>query len=203
MITIVDYGVGNLGSLLNMFNFLRIKAKIESDVKNISRAKKLILPGVGAFDTAMKKINEVLGLRSVLNEHAVIHHTPILGVCLGMQLMMNGSEEGKLPGFGWIEGSAHKFPHTRTEKVPHVGWNMAYTSKSDPITEALPNDPRYYFSHSYYVKVKNEHDSLLSTNYGITFDSGVRRNNIIGVQFHPEKSHKFGMALLKNFDMIK
>jgi glutamine amidotransferase len=199
LITIANYGMGNLGSMLNMFKRLGLAATIESEPEAIARAKKLILPGVGAFDAAMLRINGLPGLGQVLEYKALVEKVPILGVCLGMQLLTSSSEEGKLPGLGWISGKAQRFPKKDNLKVPHMGWNVAQPIFPSSLTIDLGVDPRYYFVHSYYVKVDDPKHSIMRTNYGIDFDSAIARDNIFGVQFHPEKSHRFGMKILKNF----
>ena len=172
MIVIIDYGMGNLGSILNMCRFLNIEASIEDDVELIKNAKKIILPGVGSFDTAMERIKKN-GLQDVLNKKALEEKIPFLGICLGMQLLTNRSQEGSLPGLGWIDAEAIKFPENRVLKVPHVGWNEAKPGKSDPMVKGLLEDSRFYFVHSYFVKTNNSEHSLMKTNYGITFDSAI------------------------------
>jgi imidazole glycerol-phosphate synthase subunit HisH len=199
MITIVSYGMGNLGSLLNMFRHIGVMAQVEADPDALCHAEKLVLPGVGAFDAAMERINSVPGLREVLDRKAVAEGVPVLGVCLGMQLLTRSSEEGRMAGLGWIPGAARRFPRRDGLKVPHMGWNIAQPADPSPLTADLGNEPRYYFVHSYYVQVDNSDYSLMRTCYGIEFDSAIGRGNIYGVQFHPEKSHRFGMQLLKNF----
>lgn len=199
MITIIDYGIGNLGSVLNMLKRIGVEGEVKSDLESIKDASKLILPGVGAFDTAMKKINKS-NLTNVLKSKALEEKIPIMGICLGMQLLMNLSEEGIEPGLGLIDGEVKKFSFENPSlKVPHMGWNYVHTTqKDDPIIKGL-DQSKFYFVHSYYVKVKDDNNSLLKTNYGINFDSGVRKDNIFGFQFHPEKSHKFGIKLFENF----
>jgi len=199
MITIVNYGMGNLGSMLNMFKRIGVQVRIEADPDVIHSADKLVLPGVGAFDAAMQRINEVLGLREVLEHKAFVEQVPVLGVCLGMQLLTRGSEEGKLPGLGWIPGATQRFPRLEGFKVPHMGWNIANVSTPSRLTAGVGPEPRYYFVHSYYVQVDDPAHSLMRTHYGIDFDSAIGRDNIFGAQFHPEKSHRFGMQILKNF----
>jgi imidazole glycerol-phosphate synthase subunit HisH len=199
MITIVDYGMGNLGSLINIFRRIGVPARTESDPERIEDAKKLILPGVGAFDAAMERIGGVAGLRDVLDRKALVEKIPVLGVCLGMQLLTNGSEEGKRPGLGWIAGRAHRFPTGTGLKVPHMGWNSVIALQNNGLTTGLGDELRYYFVHSYYVRVEDPACAMLQTSYGLPFDSGICRDNIFGLQFHPEKSHRYGMSILKNF----
>lgn len=206
MITIVDYGMGNLESVKNMFRKLKVEARISEDVKEIEQANKIILPGVGAFDRAMEQIN-TKGIREVLDRKACQEKIPIFGICLGMQLLTKGSDEGQLPGLGWIDAYTYKFKpdHGNGIRIPHMGWNEIQVVNDCDLTKGLNNltttneNPRYYFVHSYHVKVENQQDSMLKTNYFIKFDSGIHKKNVYGVQFHPEKSHKFGMKMLQNF----
>lgn len=199
MITIVDYGMGNLGSILNMFKRIGVKAVVTTDPEVIRSAEKILLPGVGAFDVAMAHINNGSGLREILERKAKVECIPILGICLGMQLFTRGSEEGKIAGLGWIPGETKRFPDQADLKVPHMGWNMVSASSPSCLTRNLPDESRFYFVHSYCVTVDNPRHSILKTHYGVEFESGIARDNIFGVQFHPEKSHTFGMQLLKNF----
>lgn len=199
MITIVNYGMGNLGSMLNMFKRIGVSARIESEPEAIRRAEKLVLPGVGAFDAAMQRINDVPGLRAALEDLVMDQKVPVLGVCLGMQLLTNSSEEGSLPGLGWIAGVARRFPRQAGLKVPHMGWNIARPAASSRLAVETGPEQRFYFVHSYYVQVDDAAHALMRTHYGIDFDSAIGRDNIYGVQFHPEKSHRFGMQILKNF----
>lgn len=198
MITVIDYGLGNLGSIRNMFKRIGVAAEVTSDLDRIAAADKLLLPGVGAFDNAMTRINES-GLRAVLDRKALEERIPILGICLGMQLLTRGSEEGRLPGLGWIEAQTTRIPALPGLKVPHMGWNLVQPTRKSPLTSNLPMQSRFYFVHSYCVHVDNPAHSILRTHYGIDFDSAVQCDNIYGAQFHPEKSHKFGMQLLENF----
>jgi len=202
MITIINYGIGNLGSIFNMFDYLGIESKIENDPDKILKAKKILLPGVGSFDAAMIKINETKDLKDVLNEKVLIEGTPILGICLGMQLMTSSSEEGNLDGFNWIPAQTKIFSKKKNLKVPHMGWNDVNISTPSVLTKGLSDNSRYYFVHSYYVHVENPNHSILKTNYDVNFDSGIAYKNIFGLQFHPEKSHTFGMEILKNFSEI-
>lgn len=205
MITIVDYGMGNLGSIQNMFKYIGVKSKIESDPDKIKNASKILLPGVGSFDTAMKKINES-GLKEVLNEKALKEQVPVLGICLGMQLLTNESEEGILEGLGWVPAKTIDFKNKIDKKyrIPHMGWNAVNKSKESLLTQNLEefDEVKFYFVHSYFVKVEDEKNSILKASYGFEFDSAIQKDHIYGAQFHPEKSHKFGMKLFENFARI-
>jgi glutamine amidotransferase len=198
MIIIIDYGMGNLGSIVNMFKKVGAIAEVSSDLDVIANAPKLLLPGVGSFDRAMERI-ELLGMKSILNDQALIEKKPILGICLGMQLLTRGSEEGKLPGLGWIPADTKKFPSIPGLRIPHMGWNRVEPTNPSSLTHNLPNDSRFYFVHSYYVQVDSQSDSILKCRYEISFDAAVQKDNIFGAQFHPEKSHKYGMQIFKNF----
>lgn len=198
MITIIDYGLGNLGSIQNMFKRIGEEIVVTNDSDVIDKATKLLLPGVGAFDNAMFRINES-GLREILERKVLTEKVPILGICLGMQLLTRASEEGSLQGLGWIKASTKRFPKEPGLKVPHMGWNIVKPNHDSELINNLPNESRFYFVHSYYVDVDNQKDSILKADYSITFDAAIQNDNVYGVQFHPEKSHKFGMQLLKNF----
>ena len=199
MITIVDYGLGNLGSIRNMLKKIGHPSQITSDPGLIERAEKLLLPGVGSFDAGMQNLARG-DLIPLLNHRVLDAAVPVLGICLGMQLMTHSSEEGALSGLGWIDAHTVRFDSSGPElKVPHMGWNLVRRTRTDPLTDSLPSDPRFYFVHSYRVRCGRDADVTLVTNYGSEFHSGFRRANIWGVQFHPEKSHRFGMQLLRNF----
>ena len=198
MITIVDYDMGNSRSVVNMLQRIGFKAEITRDHKKLESAEKLILPGVGSFDTAMKNL-EHFELKELLDRKALIEKVPFLGICLGMQILTNSSEEGNLSGLGWIKGSASKFKSENDIKVPHMGWNYIQPSSNSRLCKNLEDNSRFYFVHSYYVQVNEEEHSSMKTKYSLEFDSGIEKDNIFGVQFHPEKSHKFGMQILKNF----
>jgi glutamine amidotransferase len=201
MISILNYGMGNLGSVFNMFKRIGIEVQIIDRPEDLLAAKKILLPGVGAFDNAMKRIAEG-GFLEVLNEKALVEKTPILGICLGMQLLTRGSEEGTLPGLGWIAADTVRFPNQTGLKVPHMGWNLVHPASPSPLTVSLPDHSRFYFVHSYRVHVDDERNSILKCTDGVDFDAAVQHENIYGAQFHPEKSHKFGMHLLENFARI-
>lgn len=200
MITIIDYKTGNLGSIQNILKKIGEQSVVTSDKNEIAKATKLILPGVGAFDTGMRNLND-LGLIEVLNEKVISEKIPVLGICLGMQLLSGGSEEGSLNGLGWIDARAlrFRFNDTTSFKIPHLGWNFIRQHKASRLLDNMYPDPRFYFVHSYYMQPTNSQDILTSTIYETEFTSAVEKDNILGVQFHPEKSHKFGMKLLKNF----
>jgi imidazole glycerol-phosphate synthase subunit HisH len=200
MITIIDYKTGNLGSIQNILKKIGEQSVVTSDKDEIAKAKKLILPGVGAFDTGMQNLND-LGLIEVLNEKVLNQKTPVLGICLGMQLLSGGSEEGSLKGLGWIDAKAIRFRFTDTVeyKIPHLGWNFIKQHKQSRLLDNMYPDARFYFVHSYFIQAGSSQDVLTSTIYETEFTSAVEKDNIMGVQFHPEKSHKFGMKLLKNF----
>lgn len=199
MITIVNYGMGNLGSLVNMCKRIGVPATVAATPDDIKAATKLILPGVGAFDAAMERIDAIAGLRAVLDQKALRDGVPVLGVCLGMQLLVDGSDEGLRPGLGWIAGRARRFVASPTLKVPHMGWNVAQPVAEAPLVRDVGPSPRYYFVHSFYVRAADPASVLMQANYGVVFDAAISRDNIMGVQFHPEKSHRFGMKILANF----
>ncbi|GAA4321347.1 imidazole glycerol phosphate synthase subunit HisH [Flaviaesturariibacter amylovorans] len=198
MTTIVDYGLGNLGSVLNMFKKIGAPAQITADPDVLAKAEKVLLPGVGAFDAAMERLNGT-PLREVLDHKALVEKVPTLGICLGMQLLTKGSEEGVLPGLGWIPAFTHRFPPAEGLKVPHMGWNGVKPATPSPLTAGFDPEYRFYFVHSYYVKAEDRRNAILETTHGVTFDSALQQGNIFGAQFHPEKSHRFGMQLFKNF----
>ena len=203
MITIVNYGMGNLGSVQNMCKRIGVPSEITGDPDVIAKSSKLLLPGVGAFDAAMQKIADS-GLRTILDKKVLEEKIPVLGICLGMQLLTDSSEEGMLPGLGWIPAKTlkFKFPPDSKLKTPHMGWNYVFSKRQSPLTNDLPEEPRFYFVHSYFVKCDDEQDVLTLTPYGSEFYSIIQKDNVYGAQFHPEKSHKYGMKLLANFAKI-
>jgi glutamine amidotransferase len=201
MIVVVDYGVGNLGSIVNMFKKVGVKATSSSDPAVIESAEKLILPGVGAFDAAMRKFRET-GLVSVVGELVMEKKIPVLGLCVGLQLMTKGSEEGQETGLGWFDAETVRFKFDAEHahlKIPHMGWNSVQVRREHPLVADWDPESRFYFVHSYHVVAKDLDAVLAETEYGVTIHSVLGRGNIMGTQFHPEKSHKYGMRLLRNF----
>lgn len=201
MIVVVDYDSGNTGSVLNMLKRIGASAIISSQPEDILNADKIIIPGVGAFDQSMLKLHE-LNLVNPLNDVALNKKVPILGICLGMHLFTESSEEGSLPGFGWIKGKTVRFNFSNSFenlKVPHMGWNHVKPLKEDHIFMNAKEDMRFYFVHSYHVECSDPNNIIANSFYGYEFPCAIRLNNIFGVQFHPEKSHSSGLHLLKNF----
>ncbi len=200
MIVIIDYGMGNLGSIANMLKKIGTQVVVSSNSAVIGQAEKLILPGVGAFDQGMKSVNNS-GLLPLLTDRVLKNKIPILGICLGMQLLTQKSEEGTLPGLGWIDAETVRFNFNGKAnlKIPHMGWNTVKLCKDSPLFSEMYPDPRFYFVHSYHVVCRREQDIVTRTFHGYEFVSSFAKENIVGVQFHPEKSHKFGMRFLKNF----
>ena len=201
MIGIIDYGLGNLASILNMLRRIGVPAIISSDPSVLSAAAGLILPGVGAFDSGVSNLH-ASGLWSFLHEDVLQNGKPILGICLGVQLLTEGSDEGTLPGLGWIPGRTVAFDRSRLRpehKIPNMGWRNITATRTDTLTGNLPPEPRFYFVHSFHLQCDDAQDVMITSQHGYEFTVGVRRKNVAGVQFHPEKSHKYGMALLRNF----
>jgi len=205
MITIIDYGVGNLKSIKNMLKKIGVNAVITNDPQIVDEASHIILPGVGAFDYGMNQLTKS-GLIPVLNQKVIEKQTPTLGICLGAQMLGNNSEEGINKGLGWIDMDVIKFDSNKLDnslKVPHMNWNEITLKHNSTIFSDLDNTSRFYFVHSYHMSPKSKENILCTSSYGYEFASGVYKDNIYGVQFHPEKSHKFGMTLLTNFSKIK
>lgn len=205
MISIVDYGIGNIQAFLNIFNRLGIKAQRAPNIKLLREASHIILPGVGHFDQAMKKLNNS-GLRDCLENLVINSNIPLLGICVGMQVLANKSEEGVLPGLGWISGNVRAFSNNPTWSqlpLPHMGWNKLNINQSALISSEN-NDQlsEYYFLHSYYFDAKDKSTVNATSEYGFKFDAVINHENIYGVQFHPEKSHEYGEKILKNFSTI-
>lgn len=204
MIAIIDFDMGNVGSIQNMLNKIGVESNITHDIEIIKNADKLILPGDGAFDTGMQNLKS-FGLFEILNNEVLVNKKPILGICIGMQMLANTSKEGKEYGLGWIDADVESLENVSTNlKIPHMGWNSIEQNVSSVIFDNLQDDDlRFYFVHSYYMKCKLEKNVLAWTSYGDKFASMVIKENIVGVQFHPEKSHRYGMQLLNNFSRFK
>lgn len=200
-IGVIDYGLGNIMSVINMMKRVGAEASVVSTAEEIVRADKLILPGVGSFDKGMANIAS-RGISEVLEEEVSKKGKPLLGICLGMQLMSRRSEEGQYRGLSWIEGDVVRFDpsiHESGLKIPHMGWNTVEAQQDHPIFSGIKKPMRFYFVHSYHFKLDDDRQGIGVTRYGYDFPSVIARGNIIGVQFHPEKSHVYGMRLLKNY----
>ena len=201
MIVIIDYGLGNLNAFVNIFEKNDIPVRIAHQEKDLEGATKIILPGVGAFDHAMTKLNES-GMRSKLDELVCEKKLPIIGICVGMQILAKSSEEGILPGLGYIDGVVKLFDISSFKQkthLPHMGWNDIKTQTGNVLFKSLVEEPLFYFLHSYYFECNNQKDSIAFASYGKEFVCAVNHENVFGVQFHPEKSHHYGVQLLKNF----
>ena len=205
LITIIDYNAGNIKSIQNMLKRIGVKSAISNNVDEIKKAEKLILPGVGNFDHGMSNLKSA-GLIDVLNQKVLIDKTPLLGICLGAQMLGNKSEEGIEKGLGWINMDIIKFDPSKmeaTDKIPHMSWSEIVINKQDSkLIVGLSNQSRFYFVHSYHMKPNDENNTLTTSFYGYDFVSAVEKENIYGVQFHPEKSHKYGMKVLENFSNL-
>ncbi|MBN1294304.1 MAG: imidazole glycerol phosphate synthase subunit HisH [Candidatus Latescibacteria bacterium] len=200
MITIVDYGMGNAGSLQNMIRKAGGESRISANREEIAKASKLILPGVGSFDNGITKLNET-GILDILHIKVIQDKTPILCICLGMQMITRQSEEGKMPGLGWINAKTIRFKFTKESnlRIPHMGWNTVKIKKNTPLFYDMHQEPRFYFVHSFYVVCEDKDDIVTTTDYGLEFVSSLQRDNIFATQFHPEKSHLYGIKLIHNF----
>jgi glutamine amidotransferase len=198
LIKILNYGVGNPISLRNLYHRIGINSELASSQQDLRGATKLILPGVGSYDAAMTAL-KISGMHQTLDKLVVELGVPVLGICLGMQMMMNGSSEGVEPGLGWINGKVLRLIGDSTHKVPHVGWSEVKLASTNVFTSGLEENSRFYFSHSYFVEMLDPSNIILTTDYIDTITVGFASKNIFGVQFHPEKSHKYGQALLRNF----
>lgn len=200
---IIDYGMGNLHSVFRKLKHLNVDAVVSNDIKLISQAEKIVLPGVGHFAKAMENLNK-LNLIEVLNEMVLVKKRPILGICLGMQIMANLSEEGFCDGLGWFDAEVVRFKHEKSSayKNPHMGWNNVIVKKESQLMHDISEQDEFYFVHSYHLVVNNEADVLNETCYDYKFCSAIEKDNIFGVQYHPEKSHGAGEKLLRNFMMM-
>lgn len=201
MITIVNYGSGNIQAIGNIYKRLNVPYSVASTPGEVDKAEKLLLPGVGAFDKTMQQLNDS-GLKKKLDEKVLAKKTPVLGICVGMQIIAKDSEEGNLPGLGWIDGHVKKIDvsgFTHKPHVPHMGWNTVEPLQEHPLLKNIDHEQGFYFLHTYFFSCSNEKNIMCTTQYGKTFASGVFSDNIFGMQFHPEKSHSNGVQLLKNF----
>ena len=201
MIAIVDYGLGNVQAIANVYKKLGLPTSIVTQAVDLKRADKVILPGVGAFDQAIKRL-EKAGMRQMLDEVVLQHHVPVLGICVGMQMLARSSEEGKLAGLGWIDAEVKRFDLSAFNIpacVPHMGWNDVKSVRESGLFREMDHSVCFYFLHSYYMCCKKDEDVIAVADYGGEFACAVNSGNVYGVQFHPEKSHGFGLQLLKNF----
>ncbi len=201
MITIIDYGSGNVSAIGNIYERLNIAYKVAKFPKEIIGAEKLFLPGVGAFDETMLLLQNS-GFKNALDKEVLFNKVPIIGICVGMQVLANSSDEGKLPGLGYIKGHVKRFDESKLiqkPRLPHMGWNTIIKHRDSPLFEEIDTEIGFYFLHSFYFESDNQSDVLATTNYGQTFASAINHENIYGIQFHPEKSHNNGVSLLKNF----
>jgi glutamine amidotransferase len=201
MIAIVDYGLGNIAAFASVYNKANIKVSVARAASDLKGASKLILPGVGHFDHAMRLLQQS-GMRDALDQMVLRDKVPVIGVCVGMQILARSSEEGELPGLGWIDAEVRAFKSSdaaRDMSVPHMGWNDVRPASTNRLFDELQDSARFYFLHSYYVNCDRQEDVLATCNYGADFTCAVQSSNIYGVQFHPEKSHSFGNRLLVNF----
>lgn len=201
MITIIDYGLGNIQAFVNVYKRLHIPVTVARTAQELLRASKLILPGVGAFDHAMERLN-ASGMREMLDELVLVKKVPVVGICVGMQILADSSDEGSLPGLGWVPGRVRHFRSVAGLErlaLPHMGWNDVEPLNSNPLFKGFEEDARFYFLHSFYFECAQSSYSAAVASYGLDFSCAVAVDNIYGVQFHPEKSHHFGVGLLKNF----
>ncbi|SMC43382.1 glutamine amidotransferase [Desulfocicer vacuolatum DSM 3385] len=199
-VTLINYGMGNIPAFINIYHRLNITVEVASCPAQLLRSKKIIMPGVGSFDWAMTRLNDS-GLREALDEMVMKQQIPVLGICVGMQMMAKGSEEGCLQGLGWIEAKVKRFDQaafTSQTHLPHMGWNDVMPVRDNPLFASI-TAPMFYFLHSYYFVPGHASQTLATTQYGDEFTSAMSNGNVYGVQFHPEKSHNWGIQLLKNF----
>jgi len=204
MIAIIDYGLGNVRAFANVYHNLNIPVIIARKEDNLKEATKLLLPGVGSFDYAMQRLNDS-GMREVIDRKVMVDKIPVLGICVGMQMLAKSSEEGALPGLGWINGEVKKFvlpAGFSAMRIPHMGWNTIQPVRVGGLLDGMDNESRFYFLHSYYFICSDPYHVIATTAYDGDFESAVNAGNVYGVQFHPEKSHQWGIRLLENFAKI-
>ena len=199
MITLVDYGVGNLAAVVNMLRHIGVPCRRTGDPAVIDQAERVILPGVGHFDHCYRQL-VAQGLRDVLDDLATVRKVPLLGICVGSQLLGHGSEEGESPGLGWLDLDVVRLPANQGRRIPRMGWGEVISTRPNPlIDDPRPRPPRFYFAHSYFMRPRDETLTVGLTSYGVDYAASVQRDNILGVQFHPEKSHHYGMDVLRRF----
>lgn len=204
MITIIDYGSGNIRAIENIYDQLKVSYRIANTPQDISNSEKLFLPGVGAFDETIRKLDE-LGFREVLDKEVLQNKVPIMGICVGMQILGDSSEEGILPGLGYIKGKVKKIEESllnHKPKLPHLGWNSVQKTRENSLLKDIDEEFGFYFLHTYYFECENDSDILATTHYGKSFASAINHENVYGIQFHPEKSHNNGVTILKNFSLL-
>ena len=204
MITIIDYGSGNIRAIENIYDKLKVSYRIANHPHDIAGSEKLFLPGVGAFDETIRRLDE-LGYREALDKEVLQNKIPIMGICVGMQILASCSEEGVLPGLGYIKGKVKKIDESlfsQKPKLPHMGWNSIQVMKENDLLKEIDEAFGFYFLHNYYIECENGEDVLATTFYGKTFSSAINHKNVYGVQFHPEKSHHNGVKLLQNFSLL-
>lgn len=199
---VLNLGVGNIRSVTNLLRKIGVEFLVLSDPKLLEKVSNIIMPGVGSFDAAMKNLNSVQGLRHQLENKVLVEGLPILGLCLGFHLLTQRSDEGTQPGLGWLDAVTRRLPQLGELKVPNIGWAGPSEFAESKLFEGLNPDFRFFYAHSYYVKSQDPSIVTLRTSYGIEIDSAVEMDNIFGVQFHPEKSHRHGERLLRNFTGI-
>jgi glutamine amidotransferase len=199
MIAIIDYDIGNIAAVVSMLQRLGVSCVVATCAEDIERADRVILPGNGAFDACMKNLR-ASGMIPVLEKQVLELGKPLLGICVGAQMLGLGSEEGIEAGLGWVDMRVQRFPHLPNLRIPHMGWNhVGSVQREHVLTQNMTTDARFYFVHSFYMQPNNPADILFQANYGINFSAGIAHKNIVGVQFHPEKSHRFGKQLLAAF----
>lgn len=204
MVSIINYGLGNVKAFANILKNLNVEFSIASTPEELAKSTKIILPGVGAFDHAMAKLNES-GLRETLDDMVLNKKVPVVGICVGMQMMAKRSDEGTSEGLGWIDAEVKKFDVSKIQfktHLPHMGWNDIVATKELPILKGLEENAKFYFLHSYYFQCNDDSNIIATAEYGVDFTCAANKDNIFGVQFHPEKSHQWGIQLLKNFSEL-
>lgn len=199
LVAIVDYGTGNTSALVNACARLGVRAHVTNDVDHLDHASAIVLPGVGRFSTASKFLNETPRLKDVLNKKVLIEKVPVLGICLGMQLLLDRSDEASGDGLLWIRGLSRRLPTNTGVSVPHMGWNSVSNCRQDSLLVTTKPNPAFYFAHSFYADLQEDVDQSMAVIHGIQFPAAIQRGNIYGVQFHPEKSHAPGLEILRSF----